>query len=416
MPVVIQTETMPKFVPSRVRMLLDQRFPFAKEQIKGGPGADIPPDYAGALLQLLQMLDDIPEDPPALTDAARVELGEAIQSVRAAVAAWSAGDRTQPLRAMVGKNGWSPLTFIRKHMEALSDETPREGEPASTAPPDRRTVFVVHGRNLAARTAMFEFLRAVGLRPLEWEQAVSLTGNASPYVLDVIRVGFAAAQAIVVLFTPDDLVRLDPNLRSAQDTAEAPAGQPRPNVLLEAGMALERNRERTVIVEFGEIRGISDLRGIHDVRISAGSVLPARNQLASRLRNAGCEVDTSGTDWLTAGDLDAALIGGSASVPTPGDSVLSHAAALTKSVQRALADPHARYFDPRAVTPFFERYHSLRDALLALGGAFAELGVHPVPKASETTDFDGRGYVLRVEIELLLSDLEYGCDLLAHAH
>src|SRR5258706_8662555 len=35
-----------------------------------------------------------------------------------------------------------------------------------------KTVFVVHGRNLAIRKAMSEFLRALGLDPLDWAGAM----------------------------------------------------------------------------------------------------------------------------------------------------------------------------------------------------------------------------------------------------
>lgn len=62
--------------------------------------------------------------------------------------------------------------------------------------PDPRRVFVVHGRNLAARDAMFSFLRAVGLQPIEWSQAVAMTGEASPYVGTILDAAFGAAQAI----------------------------------------------------------------------------------------------------------------------------------------------------------------------------------------------------------------------------
>ena len=46
-------------------------------------------------------------------------------------------------------------------------------------PQNARKVFVVHGRNLAARDALFEFLRAVDLHPVEWSEAVQLTGKPS---------------------------------------------------------------------------------------------------------------------------------------------------------------------------------------------------------------------------------------------
>src|SRR5215468_9339290 len=68
-----------------------------------------------------------------------------------------------------------------------------------------RKVFVVHGRNRKARTAMFTFLRAIGLAPIEWSEAVKLTGEASPYIGNVLDAAFNAAQAVVVLLTPDDI-------------------------------------------------------------------------------------------------------------------------------------------------------------------------------------------------------------------
>jgi hypothetical protein len=37
------------------------------------------------------------------------------------------------------------------------------------------TVFVVHGRDIAARDAVFAFLRSLALKPLEWTQALKLT-------------------------------------------------------------------------------------------------------------------------------------------------------------------------------------------------------------------------------------------------
>ena len=69
---------------------------------------------------------------------------------------------------------------------------------------DRRPIFVVHGRDELARAAMFDFLRSLGLIPIEWSEAVHATGRPSPYVGDVLEAAFRRAQAVLVLMTPDD--------------------------------------------------------------------------------------------------------------------------------------------------------------------------------------------------------------------
>src|ERR1035438_818419 len=66
---------------------------------------------------------------------------------------------------------------------------------------DKRKVWVVHGRNLKARDAMFIFLRSIGLEPMEWGEALALTGKGTPYTGEVLDLAFAEAQAVVVLIT-----------------------------------------------------------------------------------------------------------------------------------------------------------------------------------------------------------------------
>jgi hypothetical protein len=56
-----------------------------------------------------------------------------------------------------------------------------------------------------------------------------------------------------------------------------------------------------VLVEFGHVRPFSDVAGRHVVRLDNSA--ERRKDLAQALNNAGCDVDTTGTDWLTAGDL-----------------------------------------------------------------------------------------------------------------
>ncbi|HUP16127.1 MAG TPA: nucleotide-binding protein [Acidimicrobiia bacterium] len=182
-------------------------------------------------------------------------------------------------------------------MSRLNYESPRERiEPS-------RTVFVVHGRNLAARGALVSFLRALDLRPLEWTEAIALTGRPLPYIGEVLDAAFAHAQAIVVLMTPDDEARLRPQFWRAEDAPYESEFTPqaRSNVLFEAGLAMGKSPHRTVIVELGALRPFTDLGGRHTVHLdgSAGR----RHDLAERLRLAGCEVNTQGVDWLTAGDF-----------------------------------------------------------------------------------------------------------------
>ncbi|WP_235737997.1 TIR domain-containing protein [Nocardioides alcanivorans] len=174
---------------------------------------------------------------------------------------------------------------------------------------DSRAVFVVHGRNVPVRDSMFNFLRAVGLKPLEWETAVGLTGKASPYIGEVLDAAFDHARAVVVLMTPDEVAYLDQQWASGPDDDQTtPAPQARPNVLFEAGMALGRNPDHTLLVEIGSVRPFSDVGGRHALRLSNDAT--TRSSFVTRLRNSGLDVDTSGGDWLNVGDFTAAAPGG----------------------------------------------------------------------------------------------------------
>jgi Predicted nucleotide-binding protein containing TIR-like domain len=168
--------------------------------------------------------------------------------------------------------------------------------------PDRRRVFVIHGRNEPVRRALFAFLRSIGLDPIEWSQAIRMTGKASPYIGEILDAAFGAAQAIVVLETPDDVAYLHPSLTYPNDPECDPQLQPRPNVLFEAGMAMGRDPDRTVIVELGQVKVFSDVHGRHVIRLD--NSVGKRQDLAERLQTAGCSVNLSGRDWHGTGDLN----------------------------------------------------------------------------------------------------------------
>lgn len=168
---------------------------------------------------------------------------------------------------------------------------------------DSRTVFVVHGRNTKARKALFQFLRSIGLHPLEWSEAVERTGKASPYVGEVLETAFSEAQAAIILFTPDDEARLCEELRGQKEPIYETelTGQARPNVIFEAGMAMGMYPKRTVIVELGELRPMSDIGGRHIIRMN--NSVARRQELAQRLKRAGCNINIAGTDWHEEGDF-----------------------------------------------------------------------------------------------------------------
>ncbi len=197
-----------------------------------------------------------------------------------------------PVVVRPSESGRQPRTR-RRGKTRFSRSWPRRGN----------TVFVVHGRNTSARDELFAFLRAVGLRPLEWSQAIRLAGKGSPYVGEILEAAFREAAAVIVLLTPDDEARLRSIFAKAGDPAfeRKLTGQARPNVLFEAGMAFGKDPNSTVLVQIGEVRPFSDVGGRHVVHLSNQPT--SRQELVTKLANAGCNVDTTGADWLSVGNF-----------------------------------------------------------------------------------------------------------------
>jgi predicted nucleotide-binding protein len=165
-------------------------------------------------------------------------------------------------------------------------------------------VFVIAGRDARTTAAVIAFLRSLDLRVVEWEHAAARTGLPNPYVGDVVEAGVRMADAVVVLLTPDDLVKLRPELvRVDDDVSEREeTGQARPNVFYEAGFADAIGRDRTILVEVGQLKkSLTDIAGRHTVRYDGSPT--KRNVLVERLRIAGLSPNTTGSDWLSAGEL-----------------------------------------------------------------------------------------------------------------
>lgn len=221
---------------------------------------------------------------------------------------FSTNEERAQIRGSLSRNG----TGVDAPPAPVTNDAPqRRPARAAARKPNKRgkakdnSVFVVHGRNEKLRAGMNQYLRALGLQPLEWEKVLLLTKKTNPYIGDILDIAMEKVQAVVVLFSPDDEARLSPKLLTRSDGASERnlRGQPRPNVLFEAGLALGRHPDKTIIVEVGKLRKFSDIAGRHVVRLT--NDFSKRNDLANRLEHLGCKVDRKGADWTKVGDFSA---------------------------------------------------------------------------------------------------------------
>jgi predicted nucleotide-binding protein len=181
------------------------------------------------------------------------------------------------------------LQVLASILQRLPDwaESERPEPERSAAMRDTKIVMVVYGHDAEANEALFTWLERIGLQPKEWSQLVGRTGSASPYIGQVLERAFEDAQAVVAFFTPDECVTaMDGSMRR----------QARPNVFIEAGMALVTHPERTVLITLGHPDLPSDLAGRHYVQLNRTP--GPLNEIAGRLETAGCDVDRNGRRWL----------------------------------------------------------------------------------------------------------------------
>jgi predicted nucleotide-binding protein len=168
-------------------------------------------------------------------------------------------------------------------------------------PTKNNTLFVVHGRDTKLNEDMFGLLRALGLNPIEWSEAVAKTRGMNPDVDKIIGGQMKSVQGIVVLISPDEQAKLK-NKFSETSAEHTLQDQARPNVLFEAGWAFGAYPDKTLLVRVGNTRPISDLGGKHIMRLS--NTAASRKELAQRLTKMKFKVNTNGTSWLTEFDFD----------------------------------------------------------------------------------------------------------------
>jgi predicted nucleotide-binding protein len=190
-------------------------------------------------------------------------------------------------------------TFARRVADDLPPR-PEKIAPPRLKVPRERAVVVFHGRDSDSLHEVFLFLQSLDLYPLEWSQVLALVPAGTPSISEALDAVMEAVQAIIVLMTPDEVVYLKPRFIRSDDVVGAQC-QSRPNVLYEAGLALGRFPDKTVLVEFGKVRRFSDLDGRYLLRLDNDT--SSRRRLALRLRNLECAVDLDRANWQRAGDL-----------------------------------------------------------------------------------------------------------------
>jgi predicted nucleotide-binding protein len=112
------------------------------------------------------------------------------------------------------------------------------------------------------------------------------------------------AQAIVVMLSPDDDVKLKSQFiaHHERSTEGKLRGQARPNVIFETGIAIGTHHKKTVIVQVGDVKPFTDIGGMHILHLSGNDA--SRHDFANRLEDLGCKIDRSGDHWLRAGNFE----------------------------------------------------------------------------------------------------------------
>ena len=169
----------------------------------------------------------------------------------------------------------------------------REAMPNDKTDDKHKKVMVIYGHDDEANAALYNCLRAMGLQPQEWGQLIQQSQIGSPYIGAVLDEAFKSVQAVVALFTPDEHVITRANSEAGQYRWRL---QARPNVLIEAGMALATHPRETILLVLGDQELPSDLSGRFFIKLD-GTGVPLKD-LGDRLKTAGCAVELSGNDWL----------------------------------------------------------------------------------------------------------------------
>src|SRR5579863_4829733 len=94
---------------------------------------------------------------------------------------YASSEEIAELRAARGSQPQSHPQPPRTSQSAGSRRAPKQ-KSARRGTRSLKDVFVVHGRNEPIRNSMFDYLRALGLNPLEWSELLKATKKGAPYI------------------------------------------------------------------------------------------------------------------------------------------------------------------------------------------------------------------------------------------
>lgn len=183
--------------------------------------------------------------------------------------------------------------------------TSKEISREAKAMPDRKKVFIIHGRNRQARKEMGIFVRSLGLEPINFDDLRASMGG-TPSVAEIVTKGMKDAQGVIAIFTPEEYAVLRPEHRG--DGEKGPMverWQARPNVIFEAGMAYANDPKRVVFITLGAVDTFSDIAGIHTLS-PKNDAKGHRNTLRNTLASMDLDLNES-SDWMDHGDFEACV-------------------------------------------------------------------------------------------------------------
>lgn len=181
------------------------------------------------------------------------------------------------------------LRTARATLQSMIDEIrefwPDDAPPPPATPPpppsDSRNVFLVHGRDVAAKDAVAYFLGQLKLTPI----ILSEQPNGGKTIIEKFEREANNVNYAIVLFTPDDIGGLQ-NANEQQARA-------RQNVIFELGFFAGRlGRERVCILTAPDVEIPSDIFGLGYVPFHASST-DWQIGLFKELKHAGFAIDAN---------------------------------------------------------------------------------------------------------------------------